>query len=152
MTRRLAVVTLLALVAGVVSAAAVQQKPNFSGTWAPANPAAQEGGTIIVKHDETTLTQSHEAEGPDHVNVYKLDGKESREVLQSHGADIVSVSQASWKGDILMIVTRVTYPDGRKSVISVNWSLDQKGQLTIAGTVDLDGRPTSHHSLTYTKK
>lgn len=151
MIRRFALVTLAAAFAGGLTAAA-QQKPNFSGTWTPTNQSAQEGGSITVKHDETTLTQSHAAEGPDHVNVYKLDGKESREALQSHGADIVSVSQATWKGDILTIVTRVTYSDGRKSVITQHWSLDAKGQLTIAGSVDMDGRPLQHHTNTYSKK
>jgi hypothetical protein len=63
MTRRLALLTTVACLVAVVSAKA-QQKPNFSGTWIPANPSAKEGGPIVVKHDETTLTQSH-----DHVNV-----------------------------------------------------------------------------------
>jgi hypothetical protein len=62
------------------------------------------------------------------------------------------VSQATWVEDKLTIVTRVTYSDGRKSVITTNWSLDAKGQLTIAGSVDMDGRPPLQLTNVYTKK
>lgn len=74
-----------------------QQKPNFSGRWVVVGPPDAAGEEQTVKQDVKTLSTEHASEGPGHKTTYKLDGTESRNVIASHGSDIVTMSKAVWK-------------------------------------------------------
>lgn len=128
-------------VLALVAAAAAQQRPDFSGRWVVVSPAEGAGQEQRVEQTETTLTLSHGAEGDDHRMAYRLDGSESRNVITSHGSDLVTLSRCTWKGGALTIQSSTTYPDGRRLEQTMVWSLDEKGQLVIDGSESMSGRP-----------
>jgi hypothetical protein len=125
-----AVVGSVGLLVGLGGLAA-QEKPSFAGRWVLVSPAESAGQEQIVTQDGTTLTAEHAAEGHGHKSVYRLDGTESRNVLASHGSEIVTLSKASWTSDRLTIESHTTYPDGRKLHATAVWSLDAEGRLLI---------------------
>ena len=152
MNRRIAGVIVAAAGIAAVSLTA-QQRPNFSGRWVAVSPSDAAGQQHVVKHEGTTLTESHGAESSDHVAVYNLDGKESRNVLKSHGEDIVTLSQATWNGQTLTITSDTTHPpDGRKVTSKQNWSLDGEGRLVIEFTETADGRAPRTVKMVFVKK
>ena len=114
-----------------VAVTSAQEKPNFTGRWVVASPAADAGQEETVTQAAATLTTGHASEGHGHRSVYKLDGTESRNVLVSHGADIVTLSKASWSGNQLIITSDTTYPDGRKWQTKAVWSLDGEGRRVV---------------------
>lgn len=142
----LAIVTL-----GVVALAA-QQKPNFSGRWVAVSPADAAGQEQFVKHDATSLSTSHEAEGDPHRAVYKLDGTESRNVLTSHGEDVVTTSKTTWSGAQLTITSVTTYPDGRRRDLKEVWSLDAEGRLVMEINLTMTGQPPMAIKMVSVKK
>jgi hypothetical protein len=134
--RMAAALTLLAAPLG-----AAGQRPDFSGTWITVSPAEAAGQEQWIRQDAATLATGHASEGDGHSFTYKLDGSETRQVLSSHGDEIVTLSRAAWKGDRLEITQKTTYPDGRKMTSTSIWGLDAEGQLVIESTVQMDGRP-----------
>ena len=117
-------------VALTVAAPAAQEKPNFSGRWVVASPAPDAGQEQTVTQTAATLTMGHASEGHGHRAVYKLDGTENRNVLVSHGEEIVTHSKAVWSDSKLTITSDTTYPDGRKWHTTQTWSLDG-GKLVV---------------------
>jgi len=139
----------VALGLAVVSA---QEKPSFAGRWVASSPADSAGQMQIVTHDEKLLTTAHDSEGHGHKAAYKLDGTESRNVVTSHGEEIVTLSKTSWNGNRLTIVSDTTYPNGRKWHTEQTWSLDDSGRLVIDFTESgMTPAPVSRKTL-YTKK
>lgn len=132
--------------------AVARQTPNFSGRWVMVSPPDGAGEEQTVTQDATTLSTAHAAEGPDHHAVYKLDGTESRNVMGSHGSEIVTPSRASWSGPQLTITSATTYPDGRKADQKEVWSLDPQGRLVIDLTQTMTGRPTTTMRRVHAKK
>lgn len=129
--------TLLMAVVGTLA----QERPDFSGTWVVVSPAASSGEETTIKHDATTFTHGHASEGGGHSFTYKLDGTETRHTMPSHGAEIVILAKASWDGPRLVIVERVTYPDGRKAEGTTVWSLDAQGLLVREFVRTSEGKP-----------
>ena len=128
MKKLLSVAVLVA--AAFAVAASAQQKPNFSGTWVLVGATGGATQEETIEHTATTLTLSHAASHDSHHGiVFKLDGTESRNVLASHGEQIVSLSTASWNGDQLVILRKTTYPDGRKIDSRITFALNSDGQL-----------------------
>ncbi len=144
-----------AVLAGIwllVPVASAQQKPDFSGRWAIVSPSDHAGLEQVVKHDATTLSTSHESEGGGHASIYKLDGSESRNVIVSHGSDLVTLSKASWTGNKLTITSTTTYSDGRKLDQRQVWSLDSDGRLVIEVTESMQGRPPTTITMVHKKR
>jgi len=106
-----------------------------------------------VKHDETTLTVNHDAEaGAEHQQVFVLDGKEHKNTMPSHGSEIVTLYTATWKGDVLTIATKSTYPNGNVLDQTLVWSLDPQGQLIIDVTETFTGKPKTTVHLVHKKQ
>jgi hypothetical protein len=124
---------------------------DFSGTWVVVSPAESAGEETTIKHDATTFTHGHASEGGGHSFAYKVDGTETRHTMPSHGEEIVILAKASWDGDRLVIVERVTYPDGRKAEGTTMWSLDAQGQLVREFVRKEEGKPP-HTSKVVSKK
>jgi hypothetical protein len=126
-----------------------QEKPNFSGRWVSVPPSTDGGAEQLVIHDlkANTLTLQHDSEGDGHKLVHKLDGTEHRNVLASHGSEIVILSKAQWTGNQLTITSVVTYPDGRRMDSKQVWSIDANGQLIIELTETLDGRTIANRGV-----
>jgi hypothetical protein len=115
-----------------------QERPNFSGRWVPLTQP--DGSGQLVTHDATTLSTLHGSEGADHGATYKLDGSENRNVIPSHGSQIVSVSKAEWVGSTLRITEISTYPDGREMQSTRLWWLDAQGRLIVEFTATITGQ------------
>ena len=131
-----------------------QDKPNFTGTWVLVSPESAAGQAETIKHDGMTLTRGHDSEGGHgHSFTYKLDGSESRNVLEPHpGEKVVTLARASWEGNTLVIKEITTYPNGRKREVTSRWQLDEKGQLLIDAESTLDGKPQPTMTVVYRKK
>jgi hypothetical protein len=114
-----------------VAVTSAQEKPNFAGRWVVVSPAAEAGQEQTVTHTAATLATGHASEGHGHRAVYRLDGTENRNVVTSHGEDIVTLSKAAWSGNQLTITSDTTYPDGRTWHTTQAWSLDESGRLII---------------------
>jgi hypothetical protein len=143
-----------ALVAAVtlVAATPARQHPNFSGRWVQESPKDGAGQEQVVKHDATSLSTEHASEGGGHRAVYKLDGTSNRNAITSHGNEIVTISQASWKGDRLTIDETTTYPDGRRRLATQVWSLDAAGKLVIEFKETIDGKSTADVKIVFVKR
>lgn len=135
-----------------VTAAAAQQKPNFSGRWVIVSPAEGAGQEQIVKHDEKTLSTAHASEGAGHSMLYQLDGATHRNAIPSHGSEIVILSTARWDGNRIVITSAASYPNGRKTESKEIWSLDDQGRLVIDFTETVDGKPGQTFKVIHTKK
>ena len=135
-----------------VAAASAQQRPNFSGRWVAVSPAEAAGQEQVIEHDATSLAVSHASTGAGHRAVYKLDGTESRNVLTTHGEDIVTMARAAWKDNQLTITSSTSYPDGRRLEKTQAWSLDGDGRLVIDMTDTMQGQPPARVKLVYTKR
>ena len=129
-----------------------QDKPNFAGRWVLVSPAESAGQEQIVTQDAMTLTTGHASEGHGHQMVYKLDGTAHRNVLVSHGADVVTISKASWNGSMLTLIEDTTYPDGRKRHAERVWSLDAAGRLTVEFLESGPGASPTTMKLVYTRR
>ena len=129
-----------------------QKNPDFSGTWVVVSPADAAGQEETIKQDAKTLTKSHASEGGGgHSMTVRLDGGEVRNLLTSHGDEIVTLSKASWDGNRLVITEMTSYPDGRKRSSRAVWSLDADGHLNIEFIEDVEGK-TRTSKLVYKKK
>ena len=117
------------LALGVVPHA--QTRPNFSGQWVQISPDEGAGVQQLIKHDATTLVTIHDSEGGEHNLTYKLDGSEQRNVLSSHGTDLVTLYRAAWQGNALVISSSTTYPDGRTMTGKDAWTMDAEGRLVV---------------------
>ena len=147
------ITSVLALSTCIVAAVFAQQKPNFAGKWIAISPAdASGGGPQTITHTEAKLAMIHGAEGSDHNLEYILDGKEHRNVMPSHGSEIVTLYTATWKGDRLTILSKSTYPNGNVLDQEMVLSLDTKGQLIIDLTETFTGRPKSTMQLVHKKQ
>jgi hypothetical protein len=139
------IVTAISLAAAILTSvppAAVQAKPDFSGTWIVVSPADAAGQEETIRHDEKTFTKGHASGGGGHNFTYKLDGTESRNVLSVHaGEQIVLLAKASWEESALVIIEAVTYPDGRKRESRAKHWLDDKGLLHVEMVELADGKP-----------
>ena len=135
----------------LAAAIGAQQKPDFSGTWVVVSPADSAGQEETIKQDDKTLTKSHASEGGGHSRTVRLEGTEVRNVITSHGDEIVTLSKASWDGSLLIVTETTTYPDGRKSNSREVWSIDAEGRLNIEFTQTLDGKTTTI-KVVYQKK
>jgi hypothetical protein len=117
---------------GVIAAAilavptvAWAQKPDFSGTWTldPASAPAAGGGSgggggrgggdgalgngpATVKQTADALTIERTMGDPQVTLIYKLDGTESRNMMDRGGQPADLVSTAKWDGPKLTIVTK----------------------------------------------
>jgi hypothetical protein len=141
------------VLAFVIQAAAPQQKPDFSGRWVGVSPAENAGNEQVITQDASTLRTGHPSEGGSHSSTYNLDGTESKNIIVSHGEDIVTLSRAVWNGNQLVVTEATTYPDGRKSQSREVWSLDAQGQLVIELTMTPPGQTTeTKMTLVYRKQ
>lgn len=135
----------------LAAAVNAQQKPNFAGTWVIVSPADAAGQEETITQDEKTLTKSHASEGGGHSMTVRLDGTQVRNVITSHGDEIVTLSKAAWEGNLLVITEKTTYPDGQKRDARFVWSLDAEGRLNLEFSENLDGKTTTS-KLVYVKK
>ena len=134
-------VSIALVAASAVAVVAAQQRPNFSGRWVRVNPEEGAGIEQIVRHEGDVLTTGHGASGGGHHGAtYRLDGSENRNVITSHGSEIVTISTATWSGPELTIVSATTYPDGRRLRQTQVWSIDTEGRLIVQLTERADGQ------------
>ena len=132
---------------------AAQQKPNFSGTWVVVTPERSAGQEEVITQDETTFSKGHASNTGGHNFAYKLDGTESRNLLNPHpGEDLVLLATATWQGNALVITEKVTYPDGRKKEQTSTYSLADQGLLRVSMVRLADGKPEPPVTIVYRKK
>ena len=128
------------------------QKPDFSGTWVAVSPQEAVGSEESITQDATTLTRGHPSSGDGHTARFTLDGSPTRNVVRSHGREIVTISRASWDDSRLVINESTTYPDGRVRKQRSVMSLDAGGQLLIDVEEMVDGKPSPRRQVVMKRK
>jgi hypothetical protein len=124
-------------------------RPNFTGRWAVASPAADVGQEQLVTQDDKTLTTERAAKGSTHKMSYQLDGVERRQAIPSH-PEITILTRASWDGGHIVIAVKTSYEIGMTTQVTETWSIDAKGQLVIDSTQT--GGPNGHPGPAETTK
>ena len=132
----------------MVGSVAAQTRPDFSGRWVAVSPEAAAGQEQTVRQSEKTLTRAHDSSGGGHSFTYNFDGTEGR--FDIHHA--VTVANASWDGDKVVIVERTTYSDGRKRNAKFVWSLNTRGELVVDFTEQFDGQPATTMQIVSKRK
>ena len=137
---------LTAVMVVALAVAGFAQKPDFSGTWTPEQPAAAAGGggggrgmgggPMTVKQTATELSVERQGRNGAQTTTYKLDGSEQE--VQMRGA--TAKVSAKLDGNKLVITTKTEQGENKQT-----WSLDG-GKLTISR--DTQNGPVT---TTYTK-
>ncbi|HEU4938283.1 MAG TPA: hypothetical protein VFT39_17620 [Vicinamibacterales bacterium] len=134
------VLTLVAAIASITIAAA-QAPPNFAGKWTLVpDPNAQPGmgGGLgmeaTITQDASTMTITRTTQIGTFTSNYKLDGSESRNVLNMQGNSVDQVSTAKWDGGKLGVNTKMDF-GGNLVEIKMVMSLDpSSGNLLVEST------------------
>lgn len=150
--RNCAVVVSVVGVLALGAAVGAQDRPNFTGVWVQVSPTEGAGTAQHIKHEGDRLSTAHDSNGGGHASTYRLDGVESRNVVTSHGTDIVSKTVAAWEGQQLVMTSATEYPDGRRTNDKQVWSLDSTGQLVIVMTRTMTGLEPMSIKLVFAKK
>jgi hypothetical protein len=130
MTRAL---TVFALAASMTITAA-QAPPNFAGKWTlvpdPNNPAGMGGlgQEANITQDASTLTITRTSQMGTFTSTYKLDGSESRNVLNIQGNSVDQLSTAKWDAGKLLVNTKMDF-GGNLVETKMVMSLDTTGNL-----------------------
>ena len=143
---------ILAAAIVLTTAAAAQQKPDFSGRWVITSPPEGAGREQTVTQDEKTLSVEQAMSGGVRKTIYQLDGVERQQALPTRGQEIVVLSIASWDGDRIVISSRTSYPNGMKTQSREVWSLDSQGRLVIDYTEIGPTGPGPSMKVVYVKK
>jgi hypothetical protein len=121
-----------ALATAVVAGVYGQDKPNFAGTWRPADSFNRT--TITVEGSRMTVTLT--LAGNSDATVYMLDGTPSKKTIKGPGGKpIEQVYTSKWEGAVL--VTEITTP-GPNPMIEKR-SLEADGTMKVERTIILPG-------------
>lgn len=140
MRRHSAFMTLCAAILCAVPMLA-QGTPDFSGKWtAIPDPSGAAGGgrggfgeTATIKQDATSLTVTRSTQMGEFTSTYKLDGTESRNMLNIQGNAIEQLSKTKWDGGKLIINTSMNF-GGSAVEVSSTVSLDASGNMVVVTT------------------
>ncbi|MBI3682056.1 MAG: hypothetical protein HY235_16860 [Acidobacteria bacterium] len=137
MTRKTFVLCLAAVLAIVLTAAPVEAKPNFSGTWKLLADKSDFGPMPPpdkyeqkVEHSDpdmkvTTTQVGQQGEFTSDVS-YNTEGKETTNQLRGNAMKSV----ARWDGDTLVVDSKLDF-QGNEITISDKWSLAEEGKSII---------------------
>jgi hypothetical protein len=97
----------VACLALVATAAAAQDKPDFTGTWKLAGQAPDQftPTQIVVSRDATVMTVTTTGEMGEFKTTYKLDGTPGPSPLDFQGNLIDRTTQATWTDNVLTLVS-----------------------------------------------
>jgi hypothetical protein len=112
--------------------AAVQDRPNFSGTWigiGPQPPIRE----LIITQDDSTLSLEGQPKVTKHT--FKLDGSQT-EMSAPDGKPLLA--KAAWEGKTLVVT--IHFPEIKQDIRRVTWAIDPEGQLVME-TAFLGGKP-----------
>ena len=133
------VLTILATVVSITIAAA-QAPPNFAGKWTLVpDPNAQPGmgglgSEATITQDASTLTITRTNQMGTFTSNYKLDGSESKNVLNFQGNSVDQLSTAKWDAGKLLVNTKMDF-GGNPVEIKMVMALDpSSGNLLVETT------------------
>jgi len=133
------VLTILATVVSITIAAA-QAPPNFAGKWTLVpDPNGQPGmgglgSEATITQDASTLTITRTNQMGTFTSNYKLDGSESKNVLNFQGNSVDQLSTAKWDAAKLLVNTKMDF-GGNLVEIKMVMALDpSSGNLLVETT------------------
>jgi len=133
------VLTILATVVSITIAAA-QAPPNFAGKWTLVpDPNGQPGmgglgSEATITQDASTLTITRTNQMGTFTSNYKLDGSESKNVLNFQGNSVDQLSTAKWDAAKLLVNTKMDF-GGNLVEIKMVMALDPaSGNLLVETT------------------
>ena len=118
-----------ALAVALVAGLPAQDKPNFAGTWKPADSFNRTKITVEGSKMTVTITLA----GNSDATVYLLDGTPSKKTFLGPNGPIENVYTSTWEGNVL--VTTITTP-GPHPMIEKRW-IDADGTMKVERTVTL---------------
>jgi hypothetical protein len=132
----------IAAAAALTATVVAQTTPNFAGTWklvpdatasAGAGRAGGLGPEATIVQDATSLTITRFTQMGEFKSVYRLDGSESRNVLDFQGNSIDQLSTTKWDGGKLIVNTKMEF-SGNLVEVSMTMALDASGNLIVENT------------------
>ena len=133
-----------ALAVAFVAGVSAQEKPNFAGTWKPADSFNRT--TITVEGSKMTVTIT--LAGNSDSTVYMLDGTPSKNPVRGPGGKwLEHVYTSKWEGNVLVTAITTAAPD---PMIERRW-LDADGTMKVERTIVLKGKPETSPTSVYTK-
>ena len=133
------VLTVLAVAASTTIAAA-QAPPSFAGKWTlvpdantPQGGMGGLGQEATITQDAATITITRTNQMGTFTSNYKLDGSESRNVLNFQGNSVDQLSTTKWDGGKLLLNTKMDF-GGNLVEIKTVLSLDSSGNLVVEST------------------
>ena len=121
-----------ALAVAFVTGVSAQDKPNFAGTWKPADSFNRT--TITVEGSKMTVTLT--LAGNSDSTVYMLDGTPSKKTMKGPGGQpLEQIYTSKWEGNVL--VTTITTP-GPNPMIEKR-SIEADGTMKVERTIILPG-------------
>jgi hypothetical protein len=132
------VLSVAAVVLAAFSAlpAAVQDKPNFAGTWKLTSEAGGDPFTspqLVVTQDAKLLTVTTSSQMGEIKTVYNVDGSEASSPLDFGGGSIDRTTRMSWEGTKLVMTTKADF-GGMPFETKAVWTLDAGGTLMVETT------------------
>lgn len=134
MTRALSVATFVAALS--VSSLAVQEKPNFAGTWKLTSDAAGDPLTapeLAVAQDAKTFVITTSGQFGEFKTTYNVDGTEANSPFELAGNSIARTTKLTWEGTKLVLVTKADF-GGQPFETKAVWSVDGSGTLLVEST------------------
>jgi hypothetical protein len=126
----------------IATAVTFAQTPNFAGKWTmvvdPSAPAGRGGfgglgQAATITQDATSITITRTTQAGELTSLYKLDGSESTNTLNTPAGQIDQVSKTKWDGAKLVINSTLNF-NGTPVEVSSVLSLDATGNLVVEAT------------------
>jgi hypothetical protein len=132
------------LALAVVAELSAQDKPNFAGTWKPADSFNRTRITVEGSRMTVTLTLAGNSDS----TVYMLDGTPSKKTIMGPGGKpIEQIYTSKWEGNVL--ITEITTP-APNPMIEKRW-LDADGTMKVERTIVLKGKPETSPTSVFRK-
>lgn len=150
------------LVVGLGAVALAQNRPDFSGVWAPQPPKATapaaNGGVLglppsdlTIQHTTALVSVSRAAFDRVNTQTFKLDGSED---TNTSGA-VTRLSRSRWDGPRLVIegkASQVTSAGYDAWTFKDTYSLDARGRLIVQAEHTASDRKVTSRTMEYTRK
>jgi len=119
----------------LVTGAAAQEKPSFSGTWKLAGDASDPftAPQMTVAQDTKTMTVTASTQMGEIKTPYNLDGTETRAPMDFNGTTFDRVTKAAWNGSKLVLTVKSEF-NGQSFETKATWSLNADGSLLVETT------------------
>ena len=137
-------IRLAALAVAFVAGVSAQDRPNFAGTWKPADSFNRTRITVEGSKMTVTITLAGNSDS----TVYMLDGTPATKTIKGPGGKpIEQVHTCQWEGHVLVTTIATAAPN---PMIEKRW-LDADGTMKVQRTIIVQGKPETSPTSVFKK-